>query len=88
MRKHTFLFIIFLYVGTCIQVKATDQRGEYLVIGKDTLEMLTWPLGDSETLSKQIKNCISKRSFSTDCGRGYVGIWRLETDRLYWEKQQ
>ena len=86
MRKHTFLFIIFLYVGTCIQVKATDQRGEYLVIGKDTLEMLTWPLGDSETLSKQIKNCISKRSFSTDCGRGYVGIWRLEADRLYLEK--
>lgn len=41
MRKHTFLFIIFLYVGICIQVKATDQRGEYLVIGKDTLEMLT-----------------------------------------------
>ena len=34
MRKHTFLFIIFLYVGICIQVKATDQRGEYLVIGK------------------------------------------------------
>ena len=78
MRKHTFLFIIFLYVGICIQVKATDQRGEYLVIGKDTLE----------TLSKQVKNCISKRSFSTDCGRGYVGIWRLETDRLYLEKQQ
>ena len=41
MRKHTFLFIIFLYVGICIQVKATDQRGEYLVIGKDTLEMFT-----------------------------------------------
>ena len=41
MRKHTFLFIIFLYVGICIQVTATDQRGEYLVIGKDTLEMFT-----------------------------------------------
>ena len=41
MRKHSFLFIIFLYVGICIQVKATDQRGEYLVIGKDTLEMFT-----------------------------------------------
>ena len=47
MRKHTFLFIIFLYVGICIQVKATGGNVIHFVSKienlnfKDTLEMLT-----------------------------------------------
>lgn len=86
LSRILYLFFIFLCICTQIPLKATEQRGEYIIVGNDTLEMLTYPLNSSEGLSKQVKQRLSSRAFSTDCWRGYVGIWRLESDKLYLEK--
>lgn len=85
MRKQILLFAIFLYACAQMQVRATGQSGELLVIGKDTLQMLTCPIEADSVLRSEVQQRRAE-GLNTGCWRGYIGIWRLEANRLYLEK--
>ena len=84
MKKIVLLFVFSLY---CIRfVGATGQCGEVIIIGRDTLELLTCPIEMDSVLSSKVNERIDKQGFCTGCWRGYVGWWRLENNTLYLEK--
>lgn len=85
MRKQILFFAIFLYACAQIQVRATGQSGELLVIGKDTLQMLTCPIEMDSVLRSEVQKR-RKGGLNTGCWRGYIGIWRLKANKLYLEK--
>ncbi|KKB58355.1 hypothetical protein [Parabacteroides gordonii] len=84
------LLIYLLWSCFTISVKATGQVGEIIIIGHDTLSMLSCPIEAdsliSEEVQKQIRTFLSDEHFSTGCYRRYIGYWQLENNTLYLEK--
>lgn len=81
----TILFAVCL-CGMPFRGHATGQSGEVIIIGQDTLQMLTCPLEADTTLSRLVDERLGERGINTGLWRGYVGIWRLEEGQLFLEK--
>lgn len=85
MRKQILLFVIFLCACTQIQVRATVQAGELLIINKDTFWIFACPIEMDPVLRREVgKRVVGERY--TSCWRGYIGIWRMEANKIYLEK--
>jgi len=66
-----------------VNVFATEQIPDLLIIGKDTVFLGEFPL---EQLDMKHRPFGTRDGFSTDCWRGYVAIWRIIDNKLFLEK--
>lgn len=76
--------ITILFVFSSLLLRATEQTPDLLILKSDTIYIDQFPL---EVLLKQ-DSIIAKRlddndCLSTDCWRQYIGIWKIENDRLF-----
>ena len=73
-----------------VEIKATEQVKEVLIIGKDTTYTDSQPLElylqKNQNVKKVIENLVG--CMSTDCWRNYIGTWKVENDSLYLIKLQ
>ena len=84
MKKLVLLFVLYI---SCIRFAgATGQAGEVIIIGQDTLQLLSCPIEVDSVLSLKVSTCADRCGSSTGCWRGYIGWWRLENGTLYLEK--
>lgn len=84
LRKLILIFVLHLF---CLPFAgATGQAGEIIIIGRDTLVMLTCPIELDSVLRHKVFTYADVRDGSTGCWRGYIGWWRLENETLYLEK--
>jgi len=91
MRKK--LIILFLLLVPIINLKASPQAPDYLIIGNDTLSLYQLILEDYLYLVEQPTDSNSLFGFSfrndfgygisTDCWRGYQAVYSLENDSLF-----
>ena len=84
MKKLILFFV--LYISCTRFVGATGQMGEVIIIGQDTLGLLSCPIEVDAGLSRKVSDCTDALACSTACWRGYIGWWRLENGTLYLEK--
>ena len=85
MKRLAIIFICFLSLN---HIKASPQQPDFLIIGKDTLELYFLPLEhlDSIKLSEFRQDLIANKENSTSSlylWREYQALWRLENDKLY-----
>lgn len=88
MKTKLFLLLAVCFCSFSVSVKATGQAGELIIIGRDTLQMLTTPLERDSVLARKVEERRTNKGFSTGLWRGYIGLWRLEEGKLYLEKLQ
>lgn len=88
MKKHILLFALFCCISSLAEIKATTQITDLLVINKDTLQLLGWPIGQDSLLRVKVRQRLSKRIHATNCQRGYRATWRIENNKLYLESIQ
>lgn len=86
MKTKLFLLLAVCFCSFSVSVKATGQAGELIIIGRDTLQMLTSPLERDSVLARKVQERRTNKGFSTGLWRGYIGLWRLEEGKLYLEK--
>jgi hypothetical protein len=82
------LTIIFIYILCFHNLKASPQDPDFLIIGKDTVELYFLPLEnlDSTKLKEFHKTLISNKGSiysSLNLWREYQALWRLEDNKLY-----
>ena len=85
----TLTFLIFLILIS-IDLKATQQIPDLLIVGKDTLQIFepnNYPL-EKLNLKKRPFNYTETTSPHTACWRGYQAIWRIIDNELFLEKIQ
>lgn len=83
--KYKLLLVILLCCCSTSGLRATGQIGERIIIGKDTLDMLTCPIEVDSILSGLV--CKRLPGFvSTGCWRGYQGLWRIDDGKLVLDK--
>jgi len=85
MKRLSIIFICFLSLN---HLKASPQQSDFLIIGKDTVELYFLPLEqlDSTRLNKFRQNLIANKENSTSSlclWREYQALWRLENNKLY-----
>lgn len=85
IMKYKFLIIVLLCCGIPSGVRATGQIGERIIIGKDTLDMLTCPIEVDSVLQVQVQKRLPG-FVSTGCWRGYQGLWRIDDGKLVLDK--
>ena len=66
--------------------KATGQFAERIIIGQDTLGMLSCPINADTVLRRKVSQRIERAGMVTGLWRKYIGTWRLEAGLLYLEK--
>lgn len=86
MKTKLFLLLAVCFCSFSVSVKATGQAGELIIIGRDTLQMLSSPLERDSILARKVQERRTNKGFSTGLWRGYIGLWRLEEGKLYLEK--
>lgn len=86
MKTKLFLLLTVCFCSFSVSVKATGQAGELIIIGRDTLQMLSSPLERDSILARKVQERRTNKGFSTGLWRGYIGLWRLEEGKLYLEK--
>ena len=80
---------IILFLILCLNnAKASPQRPDYLIIGKDTLSIYFLPLHDLDTVTlntffDNLKIDSASFGFSFSLWRGYQAYWQLKNDSLY-----
>ena len=80
MRQKLILFTLLIL---SVNVFATQQTPDLLIIGKDTIFLADFPLKQLELKHKPFGE---NEWVSTNCWRGYVAIWRIVDDTLFLEK--
>lgn len=86
MKTKLFFLLAVCFCSFSVSVKATGQAGELIIIGRDTLQMLSSPLERDSILARKVQERRTNKGFSTGLWRGYIGLWRLEEGKLYLEK--
>lgn len=86
MKYKIFILMTFAFCGLSTLVKATGQIGEKIIIGRDTLWMLTRPLAADTILSRKVCEQIDQEDLCSVFRRWYIGTWRLENEVLYLEE--
>jgi hypothetical protein len=78
------LFILIL-ISLFSKAFATGQEGERIIIKNDTLELLSEPLYEYLSQHEAIieKTPFLKHGCSTALWRGYVGLWQIQNDSLF-----
>ena len=84
MRK--ILFVFLFCANIAFVAKADNELNEIVIIGKDTLQMVTCPISADSVLRTRLLKILPKTGFSAKCWRGYQGVWRVENDTLYLER--
>ena len=81
------LITIIIGVLSCLslEVVATEQEPDILIIGNDTLLIKSFPLEDLE-LEFRPFGYTDITVPSTACWRGYRAIWKVENDSIFLEK--
>lgn len=86
MKNLIFIFLFFI----SINLKATQQIPDLLIVGKDTLQIFepnNYPL-EILNLKSRPFNYTLTTSPHTACWRGYQAIWRIIDNELFLEKVQ
>ena len=86
MKNEIFILVTLALCCLSTLVKATGQSGEKIIIGRDTLWMLSCPLKADTTLSGKVRKRLDPEVMCTALWRGYIGTWRLENETLYLEE--
>ncbi|NLZ73655.1 MAG: hypothetical protein GX905_07545 [Bacteroidales bacterium] len=86
MRRSLFLFLMIFCAW--LKVNSTGQVGDFIVIGNDTLAMLSLPIEVDSVLrlnvSQQIRE-VYPDGYITSCWRKYIATWKMEEEKLYLE---
>ena len=85
MKNKIFIVVFLVLCSLSTLVQATGQIGEKIIIGRDTLWMLSCPLKADTTLSRKVSERLDPKVMCTALWRGYIGTWRLENETLYLE---
>lgn len=84
--KYKLLLIVLLCCCNALKLQATGQAGDRIVIGRDTLDMLTCPIEVDSVLRQQVSARLSHDTFNTGCWRGYRALWRIDGGELVLDK--
>lgn len=84
--KYKLLLIVLLCCCNTLMLRATGQAGDRIVIGKDTLDLLTCPIEVDSVLRNQVSARLSHDTFNTGCWRGYRALWRIDGSELVLDK--
>lgn len=81
MKYLSLILLIFIL----IELKATEQAKEVLIVGADTTYTIFLPLEEFLSQHPYIKKRIDNSSncMSTDCWRNYIGTWQVVNDSLF-----
>ena len=88
MKRYVLLFALFCCISSLVEIKATAQQGDRLIINKDTLQLLDCPIEYDTLLGSKVRQRLLKKSLSTGCWRRYVATWRILDNKLYLEAIQ
>ena len=80
MKQKVFLFTFLIF---SVNVFATKQTPDLLIIGSDTIFLEVFPL---EQLEMKYKPFGFEEFASTACWRNYKAIWRIVDNKLFLEK--
>ena len=86
MKNKIFIVVTLVLCSLSTLVHATGQIGEKIIIGRDTLWMLSCPLKADTTLSRKVSERLDPEVMCTALWRGYIGTWRVENGILYLEE--
>ena len=86
MKHKIFVLMTLAFCSLTTLVGATEQMGEKIIIGRDTLWMLSLPLSADTTLVRKVRERIDPKEMSTGLWKRYWGTWRLENETLYLEE--
>jgi hypothetical protein len=84
MRNLIVLMVFFLLLLP-IEIIATEQESDFLIIENDTLLIKSFPLENLE-LEYRPFGLTYETASNTACLRGYKAVWRVENDSIFLEK--
>ena len=86
MKQKIILFAFLIFSIFSVNVFATEQTSDLLIIGENTVFLKTFPLEQLEMKYRPFGVGEEGKYSNTNCWRGYRAVWKIIDEKLFLEK--